>query len=353
MKSQVNVVWSKLSYRYNRFCQEIGNIVGAPMGKPSEVWLKLTHRCKTQCVMCNIWKTPSRPSDELSTEQWKTVLDDLRSWLGPYDVWFTGGEAFARKDVVELFSHSTKLGLASRVITRGVGVYDEPTARAIISSGLNEYHVSIEALKPELHDSVSPPKGSFAKAVAGIDWLNKLRKSEGSRLRIVIKTIIMGLNRAEILPIVEWVMANNFDEIKFQPLEQTIEEEKDIHWFKRNNLWPQDVPAVNEVVHAIEELVRLKGAGVPIHNSEQELLNMKRYFLDPLGMYEPVKKHVLSTTGTTRETNDGWLEIWHNGDARTSWRNPPLGNVTERPIWEIWKSRSRPPKAVRVFGLLR
>jgi MoaA/NifB/PqqE/SkfB family radical SAM enzyme len=268
------------------------------------------------------------------------VLNDLRAWLGPYDVWFTGGEAFARRDITELFSHATRIGMSARVISRGVGVYDEQTARRVINSGLDEYHVSIEALKPEMHDYVSPPKGSFAKATGGIDWLNRLRRNEKSRLRIIIKTIIMGFNCDEILGIVEWVRNNGFDEIKFQPLEQTIEEEKDVNWFTRNDLWPGDEQSLARVVDVMEELIKLKRDGAPIHNSERELAAMKSYFLDPVGMYEPVKSHVLPTIGRRRVTNDGWLEIWHNGEARTSWRNPPFGNVVERPIWELWRERA-------------
>lgn len=339
MNATINTLRFQFSYKYNRFWQEVGNLTGVAMGKPSEVWLKVTHRCKTQCVMCNIWKTPSRPSEELSTEQWKAVLNDLRAWLGPYDLWFTGGEAFSRRDITELFSHATRIGMSARAITRGVGVYDEQTARQVINSGLDEYHVSIEALKPEMHDYVSPPKGSFAKAIAGVDWLSRLRRSEKSSLRITIKTIIMGFNCDEVLAIVEWVKKNGFDEIKFQPLEQTIEEEKDVNWFTRNNLWPRDEQRLARVVDVMEELIKLKRGGAPIHNSEKELAAMKKYFLDPVGMYEPVKNHVLPTMRRRRITNAGWLEIWHNGEARTSWKSPPLGNVTERPIWELWKRR--------------
>ena len=355
MNSKLNRIRSKWSYKRNRLWQEIGNIVGRPLGKPREVWLKVTHRCKTQCVMCDIWKSPSRISEELSIEQWKTVLDDLRAWLGPYNVWFTGGEAFAKKDLVQLFSHCARIGLSSRVITRGVGVYDEPTAREIIDSGLDEYHVSIEALNPEMHDAVSPPQGTYANAVEGLKWLNALRRSEGSPLRIVIKTIIMGYNREEILRIVDWAFTNKFDEIKFQPLEQTIEQpEADPRWFERSEFWPRDEGALKKVIQVIDELIRLKTSGAPIHNSVRELGMMRRYFLSPIQMYEPVKSHMLKTAGTIREPNDGWMEIWHNGDVKTFWKNPPIGNARDKPIWKIWNARpTPPPKSVRVFGLLK
>jgi len=353
MKATINALRYAFSYKYNRLLQEMGIVVRKPLGKPSLVFVKITHRCLTQCVMCNIWRRPSRPADELSTSQWKTVLSDLRLWLGPYHIIFIGGEPFARRDLAELFSHCTKIGLHSICITRGIGVYDEQTASQIITSGLNEYHVSIEGLDPQIHDALSPPRGSFAKAFAGVNWLNTLRRRQGSPLKIVIKTIIMGTNCDQILPIMDWVLREGFDEIKFQPLEQTIEEEKDPNWFKHSNLWPKDNAAVHKLVLVIEKLIELKRGGAPIYNSELDLTNMKRYFLDPVGMSEPIEKHAISTTGTEWETSDGHLEIWHDGEVKTSWNSPPIGKVTESPISKIWKARPVPPKVVRVFSLLR
>ncbi|MGH7263541.1 MAG: radical SAM/SPASM domain-containing protein [Candidatus Rokuibacteriota bacterium] len=353
MAATINAARAWWTYKYNRLLHETGNVVGRSMGKATDVWIKITHRCETRCQMCNIWKTPNRLADELTTEEWKAVLDDLRSWLGPYRVSFIGGEPFARKDLIDLFAYCTKIGLSTAVITRGVGVGSREIAKRVIDSGLGEYHVSIEGLRPEIHDHVIPPKGSLGKALDGLQWLNELRMSEESPMKIVIKTIIMGFNKAEILPIVDWVMENRFDEIKFQPIEQTIEEEEDPAWYRRSELWPQDREAVERVVEIIDELIRRRRAGVPIHNPETSLENARRYFLDPEAMYRPVKQHILETYETTHERNDGWMEIWHDGNVHTSWKKPPIGNVRGRSIRDVWRQRPHPHRVVRVFGLLR
>jgi len=328
----------RFSYKYNRLCHEIGDLVGKQLGKPTQIWLKLTHRCKTQCVMCNIWKNPSRPSEELSTQEWRGVLDDIRTWLGPYEVGFTGGEAFARKDLIEILTHSTQLGLYSKVVTRGVGVYDEHKARAVLSSGLNEYHMSLESLKPEIHDAISPPRGNFAKAFAEVTWLKELRKTQRPDLKIIIKTIITNFNYCELVPMVEWVSKNKL-EITFQPLIQPYEEDPDMNWFKESKLWPSDEAGIKRITAVLEELVDLKKSGAPILNSESEFLEMKYYFLDPIGRYGPARDHNLKIAEKKRRANNGYLEIWHTRDVRISWKEPPIGNVKERHIWEIWKER--------------
>jgi len=43
------------------------------------------------------------------------------------------------------------------------------------------------------------------------DYLNRTKK----QMKIVVKTIIMGYNATEVLPLVEWMEKNRFDEIKF------------------------------------------------------------------------------------------------------------------------------------------
>lgn len=55
-----------------------------------------TFRCNAKCNMCNIWKCPTRPEEELSPEYLKALPDGLR-------INITGGEATIRKDIDQIF----------------------------------------------------------------------------------------------------------------------------------------------------------------------------------------------------------------------------------------------------------
>lgn len=55
-----------------------------------------TFRCNAKCNMCNIWKCPTRPEEELSPEYLKSLPDGLR-------INITGGEATLRKDIEQIF----------------------------------------------------------------------------------------------------------------------------------------------------------------------------------------------------------------------------------------------------------
>ena len=50
---------------------------------------------------CDIWKNKGK-EDVPTLEEWKTVLSDLRRWLGRVQVTFSGGEALLRKDTAEI-----------------------------------------------------------------------------------------------------------------------------------------------------------------------------------------------------------------------------------------------------------
>src|SRR5262245_27941193 len=86
--------------------------------RPPEAMFLLTELCNARCVHCDIWKNRGK-EDSPTTEQWKGVLTDLRRWLGPVHVVFSGGEALLRPFTVELAHHAHSLGLFLEVLTHG------------------------------------------------------------------------------------------------------------------------------------------------------------------------------------------------------------------------------------------
>ena len=73
--------------------------------KPQQITFDVTDRCQLRCVTCSKWKTVSSDviDKELTTEEWKKVLEDLKNWLGE-GFWFcfSGGEPFLRPDIFEI-----------------------------------------------------------------------------------------------------------------------------------------------------------------------------------------------------------------------------------------------------------
>src|SRR5712691_2222633 len=88
-------------------------------GIPLAVLAELTHRCPLQCPYCSNPIDLERASHELTTEEWKGVMDQLAS-LGVLQFHFSGGEPTVRKDLVELVRHAASLGLYTNLITSAV-----------------------------------------------------------------------------------------------------------------------------------------------------------------------------------------------------------------------------------------
>ena len=63
--------------------------------RPTSIVFLLTELCNARCVPCDIWKNRGK-EDSPSVDQWKQMLRDLRRWLGPVQVTFTGGEALLK-----------------------------------------------------------------------------------------------------------------------------------------------------------------------------------------------------------------------------------------------------------------
>jgi MoaA/NifB/PqqE/SkfB family radical SAM enzyme len=67
---------------------------GAGPGYPTDAIIALTYRCDARCEMCNIWQL--KPQEFLSVDDYAKVPETLR------DINVSGGEAFMRKDVVDI-----------------------------------------------------------------------------------------------------------------------------------------------------------------------------------------------------------------------------------------------------------
>ena len=80
--------------------------------RPVSVLILLTERCNAKCVHCDIWKNRGR-EDSPTVEQWKQTLADIRRWLGPVHVVFTGGEALLKPYAIELIGYAHQLGQPS------------------------------------------------------------------------------------------------------------------------------------------------------------------------------------------------------------------------------------------------
>jgi radical SAM protein with 4Fe4S-binding SPASM domain len=139
--------------------------LSAELSAPYRMDLALTYRCQNDCPHCYV----GRPKDfpEMSTEQWKRVID--RCWeLGIPHLTFTGGEATLRPDLVELVQYAEDVGLVTGLQTNGRKLRDPAYLDQLLLAGLDHIQITLESHDPAIHDSMVGAEGAWQETVDGI-----------------------------------------------------------------------------------------------------------------------------------------------------------------------------------------
>ena len=140
---------------------------------PKHVQIIITHRCNAKCKMCNIHEIyrlhPERLHEELSTEEWIKVFDELKE-LGVQIVTITGGEPLVREDIVILLKRLKLNGFKVALATNGLLL---PRMVTEIWPYVDNIGVSIDAAQPKIHNSIRGIN-VFERAVKGIKKIKEL-----------------------------------------------------------------------------------------------------------------------------------------------------------------------------------
>lgn len=122
---------------------------------PIPTWLnlELTYRCPLHCAFCYNPIDYTQHSEELSTDEWRSVLRQARE-LGAVQLGLSGGEPLQRDDLEDVVAEARSLGYYINLITSGVGL-NEPRIAALKRAGLDHIQLSFQDSTQSLNDFVS------------------------------------------------------------------------------------------------------------------------------------------------------------------------------------------------------
>ncbi|MHA1785251.1 MAG: radical SAM protein [Candidatus Helarchaeota archaeon] len=132
--------------------------------RPLRVDLALTYRCNNKCEHCY---NESSNKKEMTTEQWKQVIDKLYE-IGVPHVTFTGGEATLRDDLIDLIKHCEKVGVICGLISNGRKLKDRKYVDQLVEAGLDYFQITIESYDPKIHDKMVGVNGAWEETLEGI-----------------------------------------------------------------------------------------------------------------------------------------------------------------------------------------
>lgn len=134
----------------------------------SYVRISLTDRCNYRCTYCmpdeGIELAPR--ADVLSFEELEATVRALQQ-VGVERVRLTGGEPTVRKDLIELVSRLSRLGLQDLALSTN-GERLEELALPLRRAGLHRLNVSVDTLQPDRFAQVTR-RGSLTKVLAGLE----------------------------------------------------------------------------------------------------------------------------------------------------------------------------------------
>lgn len=142
--------------------------------RPTSCNIMVTNRCNLKCVMCRQWR--EEPARELSTEDWKGIIKDLRS-DGIRNIHFTGGEPLIRGDLADLVRYCAGLGIATGMTTNAT-LLDKEKLDELTGAGIRSIALSIDALGHD-YEKIRGVNGSFERMRRGALLIAEAKKKNG------------------------------------------------------------------------------------------------------------------------------------------------------------------------------
>ena len=149
----------------------------ASVRRPIVVW-NITRMCNLKCIHCYNDSGTGKATNELSTKEAKTVLDDLSNFGVP-SVLFSGGEPLLRTDLFELLEYAAEKKLRTVISTNGTLITDELCDYFTKYADKFLFSISLDGSSDQIHDSIRGRKGAFEATTNAIKGL----PSRGSKVR--------------------------------------------------------------------------------------------------------------------------------------------------------------------------
>lgn len=155
--------------------------------------VEITHRCPLTCSHCynNLpMSDAGARSRELTTEEHYRLLDELAE-MGCLWLLYTGGEIFARRDFLDIYTYSKKKGFIVSLFTNGT-LITEAVADYLVEWRPFSIEITLYGATRETYEKLTGIPGSYDRCMRGV----RLLLERGLPLKL--KTVALTINKHEL-----------------------------------------------------------------------------------------------------------------------------------------------------------
>ncbi len=164
-----------VTYRCNLACSFCYAGCGTPDASPGNA-ARERHRPNWRFWRNTAWWQRRHPRrdpmrQEMTAEEVIDVIDQLAMVAKVPSVSFTGGECTLRSELPRFIAHARRREMRVNIITNGVLCASRRYVDSLAAAGLTSAQVSLSGPNAQIHDALAQRRGTFDKAVQGIENL--------------------------------------------------------------------------------------------------------------------------------------------------------------------------------------
>lgn len=289
---------------------KLSYLTNLPLVRPLTAVISLTNRCNSRCVYCNSWKSVG---NDAPLGEWLEIINQL-SELGITELIFSGGEPLLAASLEAIIKAGNDAGIFTHVISNGI-LLTTDRMQTLIKSGVKGITISVDSLEEQEY---SATRGiPFANASQALDVLFDYKKRYPDYYA-GINVVITAKNLSAYQKLINTASANGVY-VSFQSYSCHPD-------FILEELMPS---SENESMFstAIEHIKEAKNSGKLIASSP-DYLNGILPFMKSRSLPDGFK----CLAGYLGVNIDSKLNVM------ACWNMPPVGNLREASLDDIWNS---------------
>jgi Fe-coproporphyrin III synthase len=298
--------------------------------RPIVIW-NITRTCNLHCAHCYASSKDEQYPGELTTEEAKTVLDDMAEYKVPV-VLFSGGEPTLRPDLPELISYANGLGGLNPLISTNGTLLTKEKVKELSNAGLKRAGISMDGMEA-VHDKFRGSIGSWKLTLDGI------RNSLEAGMRVSLRVTVTNRNVQELPALFDLAEREGIPRVCVYHLAYAGRGEKLLRFDLKHEERRKMVEYVFErTIESYAKGNKLEVLTVDNHTDAAYL----QMWADKNMPEQSERIRALQSRNGGNTAGKGMGNIDNLGNVHPDqfWWNQTIGNVKERKFSEIWEDES-------------